>query len=286
MEQKGSREAIKQNLSNIVETFKKIEAFHAELEEHSKNDEELLDDMIALSDIRLEVNNITGMVQDHLKERSGSRCCSKSQISSQRSSSPPPTLEDTVEYQEEFDKEVKKREIDQQLQQAVQLSELARQKRAEAAQLQEKAENAERQFVLPIEEELPGTEKAALYVKHVNQVRELKSDAEYHHNDRQEEEDWIAEFQKNRNVGPRVVDPGKLPVRAEVPVYHGDPLQWLSWSSLFKALVHDTRMTSEAEMGFLHTKLSKDCDQVIAGLFPDDEGYAEALMLLRDQNGW
>jgi hypothetical protein len=36
-------------------------------------------------------------------------------------------------------------------------------------------------------------------------------------------------------------------------------------------------MTSEAKMGFLHTKLSKECDQVIAGLFPDDEGYAEAL---------
>ncbi|CAB3991238.1 Hypothetical predicted protein [Paramuricea clavata] len=38
-------------------------------------------------------------------------------------------------------------------------------------------------------------------------------------------------------------------------------------------------------MGFLHSKLSKDCDQAIAGLFPDDEGYdegyAEALMLLR-----
>ena len=38
-------------------------------------------------------------------------------------------------------------------------------------------------------------------------------------------------------------------------------------------------------MGFLHTKLSKDCDQVIAGLFPDNEGYAEALMLLRDRYG-
>ena len=108
MEQKGSRAAIKQNLSDIVETFKEIEAFHAELEEHSKNDEELLDDMIALSDIRLELNNITGMVQDHLKERSGSSCCSKSRISSQRSSSPPPTHEENAEYQEEFDKEERK----------------------------------------------------------------------------------------------------------------------------------------------------------------------------------
>jgi hypothetical protein len=44
-------------------------------------------------------------------------------------------------------------------------------------------------------------------------------------------------------------------------------------------------MTSEAKMGFLHTKLTKDCGQVIAGLFPDDEGYAEALMLLRDRYG-
>jgi hypothetical protein len=44
-------------------------------------------------------------------------------------------------------------------------------------------------------------------------------------------------------------------------------------------------MTSEAKMGFLHTKLSKECDRVIAGLYPDDEGYAEALMLLRDRYG-
>ena len=79
------------------------------------------------------------------------------------------------------------------------------------------------------------------------------------------------------------MDPGKIPVRADVPIYNGDPLKWLSWNGLFKALVHNTKMTSEAKMGFLHTKLSKECDRVIAGLYPDDERYAEALMPLRDR---
>ena len=39
IEQKGSRATIKQNLSDIVETFKKIEGFHAQLEEHSQDEE-------------------------------------------------------------------------------------------------------------------------------------------------------------------------------------------------------------------------------------------------------
>ena len=256
--------------------------------------------MMTLADIKLEVNTITGMVQD--ERASGSNRCSKSQISSPRSSSPPVIQQENADCQDEFDKEDEEnREADEQRsQQAAQLSELSRRKRAKAAQLQEQANEAERQSavtskegdsprpttpVLPKERELHGTEKAALYVKHLDQIREPKPDVQCRRDDRQEEEDWIVQFQKDRNVELRTVDPGKIPVRAEVPVYHGDPLQWLSWSGLFKALVDDTIMKSEAKMGFLHTKLSKDCDQVTAGLFPDDEGYAEALMLLRDRYG-
>ena len=293
IEQKGSRATIQQNLSDIVETFKKIEGFHAQLEEHSQDEEELLDDMMALTDIRLEVNNITGMVQEHLeKKASGSSHSSKSKTSSKPSSSPPSTPEEYVEHQEEFDKEKKKQETNEQrLQQAARLSELALEKRAEAAQLQEQADEAERQSEaiggmsnkssqklpanLLTQTEIGGEEKARLYVKHLEQIQPHGAQGE---NDN--EEDWIVEFRKTLKVSVRAVDPGKIPVRADVPIYNGDPLKWLSWSGLFKALVHDTKMSSEAKMGFLHTKLSKECDRVIAGLFPDDEGYAEALTLL------
>ena len=295
IEQKGSRATIKQNLSDIVEIFKKIEGFHAQLEENSQDEEELLDDMMALTDIRLEVNNITGMVQEHLeKKASGSSHSSKSQTSSKPSSSPPFTPEEYVEDQEEFDKEKKQQETNEQrLQQAARLSELALERRAEAAQLQEQADEAERQSEaiggrsnkssqkppanLLTQTEIGGEEKVRLYVKHLEQIQPHGAQAE------NDNEDWIVEFRKTLKVSVRAVDPGKIPVRADVRIYNGDPLKWLSWSGLFKALVHDTKMTSKAKMGFLHTKLSKECDRVIAGLFPDDEGYAEALMLLRDR---
>ena len=298
MERGGSRAAIKQNLTDIVETFKKIEGFQAQLEEHSQDDDELLADIMALTDIRLEVNDITGTVQEHLeKKASGSSRSSKSQTSSQRSRSPPSTTEENVEDQEESDKEEKKQETNKQrLQQAARLSELAREKRAEAAQLQEQADEVERQSEaigggrkessqklpanLSTQPEIGGEEKARLYVKHLEQIQTQEAQAE-----NASEDDWIVEFRKTLKVSVRSVDPGKIPVRADVPIYNGDPLKWLSWSGLFKALVHDTKMTSEAKMGFLHTKLSKECDRVIAGLFPDDEGYAEALMLLRDRYG-
>ena len=133
----------------------------------------------------------------------------------------------------------------------------------------------------PSGRELSGEEKAALYVQHLDNVAipDEKTD------DLPDEEDWIVCFYRTKEIKIRSVDPGKIPIRADVPVYNGDPLKWLSWSGLFKALVHDTKMSSEAKMGFLHTKLTKECDQVIAGLFPDDDGYAEALMLLRDRYG-
>ena len=298
IERRGTRAAIKQNLTDIVETFKKIEGLQAQLEEHSQDVDELLADVMVSTNIRLEVNDITGTVQEYLeKKMSGSSHWSKSQTSSQHSSSPPSATEENVEDQEELDKEEKKQEaIEQRLQQAPRLSELAREKRAKAAQLQEQADEAERQSEaiggghkessqklpanLSTQPEIDGEEKARLYVKHLEQIRTQEGQAEH-----ATEEDWIVEFRKTLKVSVRSVDPGKIPVRADVPIYNGDPLKWLSWSGLFKALVHDTKMTSEAKMGFLHTRLSKECDRVIAGLFPDDEGYAEALMLLRDRYG-
>ncbi len=138
-----------------------------------------------------------------------------------------------------------------------------------------------KQDVPPCEMELSGQEKAALCVQHLENTADQGSTSV----GKAEPEDWIINFYHTCEITARSVDPGKIPIRADVPIYNGDPLRWLTWSGLFKALVHDTKMSSEAKMGFLHTKLTNECDRVIAGLFPDEDGYAEALLLLRDRYG-
>ena len=102
--------------------------------------------------------------------------------------------------------------------------------------------------------EIGGEEKARLYVKHLEQIQPHGAQAE------NDNEDWIVEFRKTLKVSVRAVDPGKIPVRADVPIYNGDGIS-------------------------PHQAIKGMCDRVIAGLFPDDEGYAEALMLLRNRYG-
>ncbi|XP_028411629.1 uncharacterized protein LOC114534388 [Dendronephthya gigantea] len=303
IEQKGSRTAIRKNLNDILCKWTEIESLHAKLEKCLEEDEELLEDAMTLADIQVEVNNIVGIVDDHLQERENEpSTCGGSVAGSRRKDSPTPSQVEQDECQAKLEALEKKRlEAEQQRKkEAAQLSEVASQKRAEASKLQREAEEAEnRSNILdqedndsrpnsPLnidgEEALEAGEKVALYVKHVEQVKKLSSQSN-HSDDGGSPEDWIVQFRRTLKVDVRAVDPGKIPVRADVPVYHGDPLKWLSWSGLFKALVHDTKMSSEAKMGFMHTKLSRDCDQVIAGLFPDDDGYADALMLLRDRYG-
>ena len=107
--------------------------------------------MMTLADIKLEVNTVTGMVQEHRNERaSGSNSCSKSQSSSLRSSSPPVIPQENADCQDEFDKQDEEnREADEQRsQQAAQLSELSRQEREKAAQPQEQVNEAERQSAI------------------------------------------------------------------------------------------------------------------------------------------
>ena len=299
MEEKRCRTAIKRNLHDIQTKFKEVVAYNDRLEKYLEGDEEILADMYILTDLTVDVNCITGMVQEHLQGRARGETSTYigSETSSQHSSPPPePQVEgndqDETDKQKLEDLEAEQKRKDE----AAYLSELAQQKRTEAARLELEAEEAERQSEaigggcnqsgqklpvnLPTQPEICGKEKAALYVQHLEQVQTQGAQSE-----NASEEDWIVGFRKTLKVNVRSVDPGKIPVRADVPIYNGDPLKWLSWSGLFKALVHNTKMSSEAKMGFLHTKLSKECDQVIAGLFPDDEGYAEALKLLRDRYG-
>ena len=106
----------------------------------------------------------------------------------------------------------------------------------------------------------------------------METHIENNRDDGRDQEVWIIQFQNNLKVEVRAADPGNIPGCGDVTFYHGDPLECLSWGGQFKALVHDTKMPSKAMMSFLQTKVSKDYDQVIACLLPDDEGYAEALM--------
>ncbi|XP_028412345.1 uncharacterized protein LOC114535161 [Dendronephthya gigantea] len=298
MEEKRSRTAIKRNLQDIQSRFKEVVAYNDQLEKYLEGDEEILADMYILTDLTVDVNCITGMVQEHLEDRAGETSTHTGSETSSQHGSPPPEPQVEGDDQDKIDKQqLKDLEAEQKRKdEAAHLSELAHQKRTEAAQLEAEAEEAERQSEaiggmcdqsrpklpvnLPTQPAICGEEKAALYVQHLEKVKTQGAQSE-----NPSTEDWIVEFRKTLEVDVQSVNPGKLPVRADVPIYYGDPLKWLSWSGLFKALVHNTKMTSEAKMGFLHTKLSKECDQVIAGLFPDDEGYAEALMLLRDRYG-
>ena len=298
IQENGSRTAIRKNRQDILTKLNEIEDFHVQLEELLGEDEQIIGDTMILADIRMEVNNITGLIQEHLEIRAGEPSTrDNSEAGSQRSS--PILPKECDDPKEDGQLPDESGSIEQQRrEESARLSGEAHQKRFETDRLVREAEEIERQSeaidnahtkdellaVLPVEKEISGEEKAALYVQHLESVKELKQRAppECVADDG---DDWIVRFRKSLTVTVRTVDPGKLPVRADVPVYNGDPLKWLSWSGLFKALVHDTKMSSEAKMGFLHTKLSKECDQVIAGLFPDDTGYAEALMLLRDRFG-
>ena len=265
MEQNGSRTAMKKHLHDILDHLDTVEKIHAQIEEKLGEDEELIEDTMLLADTRILVNNITGLIQEHIESRA----------------SEPPTRNNSVIGSRCGNDEL----------------EIQNENREDGSEVQPKYQHPEphpcqasditndkrvsKQDVPPCEMELSGQEKAALYVQHLENTADQGSTSV----GKAEPEDWIINFYHTREITARSVDPGKIPIRADVPIYNGDPLRWLTWSGLFKALVHDTKMSSEAKMGFLHTKLTNECDRVIAGLFPDEDGYAEALLLLRDRYG-
>ncbi|CAB3991239.1 Hypothetical predicted protein [Paramuricea clavata] len=174
MEQGGSRATIKKNLGDILETFKESGPLHTQLEEHLQDDEQLLDDMMTLADIKLEVNTITGWCKNiWMREHQDPTivvsfkivlCVADRLLSYNRK---------TQTNQDEFDKQYEEnRETDEQ------------RKRA------------------------PRYRESCPLCKASRSIRELKPDVECRRHDRQEEEDWIPkkiQFQKDRNVELRTV---------------------------------------------------------------------------------
>ncbi len=118
-----------------------------QIEKYLEGDEELLQDMYILTDLTVDVNCITGKVQDHLEDRSSeTSTCTGSETSSHHCSLPPDTQvkgddQDQTNKQELGDFEAEQKRKDQ----SAHLSELAHQKRIEAARLEAEAEEAEKQ---------------------------------------------------------------------------------------------------------------------------------------------
>ena len=91
MEEKRSRTAIKRNLHGIQTIFKEVVAYNDQLEKYLEGDEEILADMYILTDLTVDLNCITGMVQEHLQGRARGETSTYigSETSSQHSSPPP-----------------------------------------------------------------------------------------------------------------------------------------------------------------------------------------------------
>jgi hypothetical protein len=138
MEEKRSRTAIKRNLHDIQTKFKEVVAYNDQLEKCLERDEKILADMYILTDLTVDVNCITGMVQEHLQGRARGETSTYigSETSSQHSSPPPePQVEgndqDETDKQKLEDLEAEQKRKDE----AAYLSELAQQKRTEAARI-------------------------------------------------------------------------------------------------------------------------------------------------------
>jgi hypothetical protein len=71
MEEKRCRTAIKRNLHDIQTKFKEVVAYNDQLENYLEGDVEILADMYILTDLTVDVNCITGMVQEHRQDRTG-----------------------------------------------------------------------------------------------------------------------------------------------------------------------------------------------------------------------
>ena len=99
------------------------------------------------------------------------------------------------------------------------------------------------------------------------------------------ETDWIQKFCGSDPEEDAISLRRRSSMKSEMYVYHGDPLDWLPWSGLFFALVHNQPLTSYEKLGILLKCLSLKCQRVIGGIQGDQRGYMRALNLLRVRYG-
>ena len=70
MKENGSRTAMNKNEQDILDQLEVVETLHAQIEEKLGEDEEVIKDTLILTDTRILVNNIIGLTQEHLENRS------------------------------------------------------------------------------------------------------------------------------------------------------------------------------------------------------------------------
>ena len=64
-----------------------------------------------------------------------------------------------------------------------------------------------------------------------------------------------------------------------------ETLRWFRWIGLFKALVHDVRVTTSEKLAILSRSLRGDCRVLVGGLGGGEEAYEEALFRLKEACG-
>ena len=79
-----------------------------------------------------------------------------------------------------------------------------------------------------------------------------------------EDKDAIVDLTKSGLVRSAVVS--SLP-KINLPVFNGNPCEWPSWYGMFKALVHDQRLTKTQKMIYLKASVQGSAEKAIAGMF-------------------
>ena len=73
--------------------------------------------------------------------------------------------------------------------------------------------------------------------------------------------------------------------KLNLPVFHGDPCDWPNWYGMFKALVHDQRLSKTQKMVYLKASVKGTAEKAIAGMFFDGTMYDEAIKELTNRFG-
>ena len=88
-----------------------------------------------------------------------------------------------------------------------------------------------------------------------------------------ESKEAIVDLTKSGLVKSAVVS--SLP-KINLPVFHGDPREWPDWYGMFKAPVHDQRLTKTQKMIYRKASVRGSAEKAIAGMFFTGTMYEEA----------
>ena len=99
-------------------------------------------------------------------------------------------------------------------------------------------------------------------------------------------DEWIERYVLGFDAAPHYDGRGeRSQVKVELECYDGNSLRWFRWIGLFKALVHDVRVTASEKLAILARSLRGDCRDLVDGLGGGEEAYKEALFRLKESCG-